>query len=82
MKKRERNQGVVVIKGNDKVTPPTLLEQYSNAEQDAQMLNVLLQGVAESTTGVFLEAALLRSIERAEREAFEVKQRYEGHGER
>lgn len=55
-----------------------LLEDYGNAAADAVLLNVLLQSVASSSdTPPGVDATIVRSINRAEREMYEVKARYE-----
>lgn len=55
-----------------------LLEAYGHAQADSAMLNVILQSMTDhpgSPPGV--DATIVRSIERAEREMYEIKARYE-----
>ena len=55
-----------------------LLEDYGHAQADSVLLNVLLQTIAASQeTPPGMDATLLRSLNRAEREMYEIKAKYE-----
>ena len=64
------------MKKSDQKT--SLLEAYGNAAADAALLNVLLQSMANTNdTPPGVDATIVRSINRAEREMYEAKARYE-----
>lgn len=56
----------------------TLLDAYGQAMADATMLNVIIQALAASNdTPPGMDATIIRSINRAEKEMHEIRKQYE-----
>ena len=68
----------------DRIAQQSLLEQYGNCQTDVALLKMLLKAYADDpkTLGMGMEQVISRSIDRAERELYDIKQRYENWGER
>ena len=56
----------------------SLLEQYADATHDIEMLNIFLQSMMQEGAALTLQQTVQRSLIRAEREAAELKAKYEG----